>query len=307
MSDSKGYLDKYLPKAKKYIGISASLIFLFFVTSVIIFLWGEKISIQLASDTTKYSEFGEFSGGILASVFSFLTFVLLLLTYYTQKADSESNKELTNKSLGLIRKQNFEDTFFQMVKNLNDLLENTTGSVRTHPQAPEPIKPKGNEYFEKLLEEFKNFYFYTTGDNDTPNQKIGLIKALKEKGDEEKEELIIQEYNEFYHIFYSKHNDQLGHIFRYIHNILKFSEEATKDTQINSKRYVNILQSQLSDSVLALLFYNSISDKSLNSTGEFEFRERLDKYGVFQNLRESNVVDTLYLNLFENTEFRLLN
>jgi hypothetical protein len=73
---------------------------------------------------------------------------------------------------------------------------------------------------------------------------------------------------------------------------------------LHTSVYINILQSQLSDSILALLFYNSISEKSQNSEGEYEFRQRLDKYGFFQNLRKSNVVDDYYLKFFPKTEFK---
>jgi hypothetical protein len=304
MSESKDYFDEHLPKAKFWLKLSSVFVLIFFISAVIIFLWGERLSFQLASDTSKYSQFGDFSGGILASIFSFLTFILLLFTYYHQKADSESNQELTNKSLSLIRKQNFEDTFFQMVKNLNEIIRNTRGSIKATPDSVTPIKPNGNEYFEKLLFAFKNWYKFTSDRYDAPHTKIDLIKASDVDGDEERKE-ILEEYNDFYNNFYERHNDQLGHIFRYIHNILKFSEESLEDTDIDSSQYINILQSQLSDSILALLFYNSISEKSINAEGEFEFRERLDSYEFFQNLRESNLVDDYYLNLFESTNFRL--
>ncbi|NGP90291.1 putative phage abortive infection protein [Fodinibius halophilus] len=304
MSKSQDYFDEYLSKAKFWLKLSLVFVLIFFVSAVIIFLWGERLSFQLASDTSKYSQFGDFSGGILASIFSFLTFILLLFTYYQQKADSESNQELTNKSLSLIRKQNFEDTFFQMVKNLNEIIRNTRGSIKISPQVVSNIKPKGNEYFEKLLVSFKNWYRITSDRYEAPHPKVDLIKDSEVEGDEEKEK-ILEAYNDFYNNFYERHNDQLGHIFRYIHNILKFSEESLEDTDIDSSQYVNILQSQLSDSVLALLFYNSISEKSMNADGEFEFRERLDNYEFFQNLREANLVEEYYLNLFETTNFRM--
>ena len=304
MSESQDYFDEHLPKAKFWLKLSSVFVLIFFISAVIIFLWGERLSFQLVSDTSKYSQFGDFSGGILASIFSFLTFILLLFTYYQQKADSESNQELTNKSLSLIRKQNFEDTFFQMVKNLNEIIRNTRGSIKATPESVNPIKPNGNEYFEKLLFKFKNWYKSTSDRYDAPQPKIELIKASDVEGDEERKE-ILKEYNDFYNNFYEMHNDQVGHIFRYIHNILKFSEKSLEDTDIDSSQYVNILKSQLSDSILALLFYNSISEKSMNVEGEFEFRDRLDNYDFFQNLRESNVVDEYYLNLFPNTNFRM--
>ncbi|WP_370647602.1 putative phage abortive infection protein [Rhodohalobacter sp. 614A] len=62
---------------------------------------------------------------------------------------------------------------------------------------------------------------------------------------------------------------------------MKVLENALEGTEIEPSTYVNILQSQLSDSFIALLYFNAISDYSRNSEDEFEFRNRLDKYEFF--------------------------
>jgi hypothetical protein len=296
-------LERYIPTAKRYLNWSLIIAGSILLFSIIVFLWGKlsTLSFFLPSDTQVYSQYGDFIGGLLASIFSFLTFILLLYTYFNQKADSKSNKKLNENSLELIRKQNFEDTFFQMVQNLNNLISRTSGKALLHHRGTMSFEFDGAEFFEKSLQDFKMWYRKTTDNHDAPYTKIELIKKL---GNENKEEKILEEFNSYYKSFYSRNNDQLGHIFRYVHNILKFSENTLKDTKLHTSVYINILQSQLSDSILALLFYNSISEKSQNSEGEYEFRQRLDKYGFFQNLRKSNVVDDYYLKFFPKTEFK---
>lgn len=286
-------LIRYLPKARKIIFIASVIVAILFIFSIIVFLKGESLSIQYSPDTEKYSQYGNFIGGLLASIFNFLTFILLLFTYFYQRGESEETRALNTQSLTILKKQNFEDTFFKMLDNLIELIKNTSGPIYETPQFNSPTSYEdGLEYFSKLRKEFINWYFITGERHQAPNMRIDIIKHVDLK---DRDELILSAYNDFYDVFFSKHHDRLGHLFRYMHNITKFTETSLVDSEINSSTYINILQSQLSDSFIALLYFNALSNKSKNSKNEFEFRERLDNFNFFENLRKGNKLDDFYI------------
>jgi hypothetical protein len=69
----------------------------------------------------KYSELGEFIGGITVPFFSGSAFILLYLTYTTQRNELIANREFIIKQMSYIDKQQFEAIYFKMM-NTHQLL-----------------------------------------------------------------------------------------------------------------------------------------------------------------------------------------
>lgn len=75
-------------------------------------------------------------------------------------------------------------------------------------------------------------------------------------------------------LYYKEYVDStegnIGYFFRYIFNTVKFVKEQDGNI-IKKQRYINLLQSQLSDEELALLFYDAISPYGKNKKVSMSF------------------------------------
>lgn len=71
----------------------------------------------------KYSELGEFIGGVTAPFFSGSAFILLYKTYTTQRTELYANREFIIKQISHIDKQQFEVVYFKMM-NMHQVITN---------------------------------------------------------------------------------------------------------------------------------------------------------------------------------------
>lgn len=81
-----------------------------------------------------------------------------------------------------------------------------------------------------------------------------------------------------YEIFYSKHNTELGHYFRFIYNILKYIDTSGID---NKTFYSNLLRAQLFDAEVAILYFNSVA-----KFGVQKMKPLVERYAMLKTLDE---------------------
>ena len=87
--------------------------------------------------------------------------------------------------------------------------------------------------------------------------------------------------------------------------VTEYKEE--KDGEEIIKRYLNILQSQMPDEELALLFYSSFSKFAKDSDGKLSFQGILDQYNFFQNIGKDVLIDESHYRFYPKTMFKFLN
>lgn len=86
-----------------------------------------------------------------------------------------------------------------------------------------------------------------------------------------------------YNYLFNKHINLLGHYFRHLYNILEFVEKYANDKSDERKKeiinkYSQFIQAQLSNSELALLFYNGLKfDNMYQKICDFNLIENLAK------------------------------
>ncbi len=68
--------------------------------------------------------------------------------------------------------------------------------------------------------------------------------------------------------------------------------------------YINLIQAQLSNHQLAVLFYNCISNISLDSNKAPLVKELYDNYGLFQNIPQPVLVHPSHQKFYPNTCFK---
>ncbi|WP_431037509.1 putative phage abortive infection protein [Pseudomonas yamanorum] len=225
---------------------------------------------------SSFGEWGDFFGGVLNPILTFLTFMGLLITIVIQQAElKESRKEFKRSADALdeqsksLKKQNFESTFFQMLSlhndivNSVDLLDSESGNVT-----------KGRDCFRVFYTRLARIYRETKGKGKGkyPPESIARLS---------------------YALFWKDHQAELGHYFRYMYNLIKFVDES----EFSQGPYIKLIRAQLSDQELFLLFYNSICDQGQ------KFRKYIEKYELFDNMPTIRILDEKHLTLYPDCSY----
>ena len=226
-----------------------------FVAALVTYAWW--FPGPISSEPQRWAAFGDFLGGTLGALFGLLGLLALLVTIVLQSHElRNSTRELANSVRALeeqgaaVKLQNFERTFFEMVRLHNDI-------VRTI-ERREPGRPPltvGRDCFRALYDEFK-------GIHGTSNAKLtGQGQAR----------IIIDAYD----TFHSRYQHEVGHYFRNLYRTLKLVDES----HVNNKNdYTGILRAQLSSFELTLLFYNA-----LHPVGQ-KMKSLVERYKMLENL-----------------------
>lgn len=226
--------------------------------------------------------FGD-SFGVLTALFSGLAFSGLIITILLQREDLKLQRDdlkLQRDELKETREelkfQNFETTFFQMLRLHNSILESIDiKHIKNH-----TVIASGRDcfsrFYDTLYDLYKPYLFYKT-DND--NDKV-------------KEHI-----NKIYMEFWAKNKQDLGHYFRYLYRIFKYVNESFIDED-TKKLYASTIRAQLSDMETALLFYNCLS-----SHGNEKFKPLVEKYTLFDNLPKELLFEKEHENLYKPSAF----
>lgn len=207
-------------------------------------------------------------GGFLGPILAFLALMALLYSIHYQYVEfQKSTRQLQESAIALnnqnelIQKQNFESTFFQMLKLYNEIIQSITFGKTD--------QVKGRDAIRKIFDTFLLNYFNT--------ELKGWVNTETHKETE-------------YDKFYNDYAHSLGHLFRILYNILKFvnnSEviiekgKSMKDIYMYKKFYIDILRAQLSKYELALLFHNVIYFKR---EGKGKMYSLVMQYNIFKHL-----------------------
>ncbi len=249
-------------------------------------------------DLDKASKLGGFIAGIVGVFWSFAGIILIYATFQEQKK--------------LYIKQKFESSFFNMLNIYHDIVNNTkVGEM------------DGRRFFSYILGKLKDGIVdqntlskLIEGDvnnlisDDPKNSRIKIIDSLKDhhfkqgvneksifeieemdkinSSRSQKNELRKDQVNIIYEGIYKDYQSELGYYFRYIFNIFNFVIKERKKYD-DDKFYINLIQAQMSNDELGLLFYNALSKNARTSKGEYRFFNWLDEYDFFQNIDEKSL------------------
>ncbi|MBA6291060.1 putative phage abortive infection protein [Colwellia sp. MB3u-70] len=242
-------------------GLKGIFIFSVIIGIIAITMYLNNFGGVLSQDHSRWAEFGDFLGGVLNPVFGFLGLLALLLTISLQAKELKLTRdELRNSSEALVAQnetlafQNFENSFFQMLRLHNDIV-NSIDFVRGG-GTRQVVTTTGRDCFPVMATRLKEKY-----------EKINNITDDKE--------LVLKAYE----IFYEEHQIELGHYFRYLYNIFKFIH----NSKIGNKNfYSNLVRAQLSNHELVIIYYNCLSHY-----GNQKFMPLAKEFMLFKNLPES--------------------
>ncbi|MFC3076379.1 putative phage abortive infection protein [Shinella pollutisoli] len=218
-------------------------------------------------------QFGDFIGGTLNPILTFLTFMGLIVTIVLQQqeladtrvelkksADAlEKQSEALDNQLKAIHRQNFEATFFQMLSFHNNLVGAMDIQLRNG------MVIKGRDCF-------KHFY-----------------KSLKEQYEGYLHEDEKKRIEEGHRNFWKEFQQDLAHYYRYLYNIIRFIEESDVDPQ----KYMRIVRALLSNYELAVMFYNGLTKQAEKS------KVYIERYALFDNLPDELLFSGEHMSYYE--------
>lgn len=215
----------------------------------------------LSTILSDWGTFGDYMGGTIGSVLGFASIVVVCYTFIEQ-----NNSQIL---------QQFESTFFNLLSLQIEIKNSIRGNIDMGRKgySSELI---GDVYINKLV-----YYIYANTsqyDYDVDKYKKYLLGRFENL--EQSEQI-------------------LGFYFRHLYHIFKYVDESRIPNKMKSK-YINFLQSQMTDNELQVCFINSFS-----KYGAEKFRPLLSKYNFFENIRSQSAnFDKLKVELYPNTKFK---
>lgn len=235
-----------------------------------------------------------------------------LIFVYLIFQSQESQRRETGKALQL---QRIDSTFFNMLSILNQIVESVEGVFYTGEAYP-TMAPDGSMDAGRAFRQYKGrAYLHELASNfmneDLEQYSFNKISNVFEVPTNFKRRAykpsqfrlwVADEYEKYI----DEHAATLGRYFRYVYTILHYivqQKEAGELTEAETRNYIDLLQAQLSNDELGLLFYHALSKFGLNKNGRDQFRHWLDEYGVLENLDNSYLFHDSHAAFYPRTRF----
>ena len=227
----------------------------------------------ISKDTADWGTFGDYIGGIIGTILSFFSIVLIYATYKNQVENS--------------RLQQFETTFFNLLQNQREILKSIKGYIETSSIVSRGEKASG---YKEASEYIKTISYLINKCFDGATGRFVDDEHRTDTTVLENKEHFYERVNRSYKKIYKDKEAELGHYFRHLYHIFKYVDESKIE---NRKKYIDIIQAQMSDNELHVTFYNGISEY-----GNKRFLPILNKYHFFENLTSRGEIFDKHKKLF---------
>ncbi|OGA57253.1 MAG: hypothetical protein A2710_24340 [Burkholderiales bacterium RIFCSPHIGHO2_01_FULL_64_960] len=209
--------------------------------------------------------FGDFFGGVLNPIFTFLTFFGLIITIVIQRMELRLARQEYAKTVVALNTQAVENTFFNVLDLHHEIVGGLSFNPEVFPESQIDMSTRlagmtrqrksvvsGRSVFTAVLTEVRNR-------SSTPQQAY-----------------------ENYQFLQTKHNGVLGHYFRNLYQALKLIDSYPDESLDRSQKekYASILRSQLSSDELAVLFLNCLA----GMVDGGQFRNLIVRYRMLEHL-----------------------
>ena len=192
----RGIFDRFMSDAD---GNSRENLFWLFVVALCFMVGVLAIGILPVVFAKDWSGYGDFVGGVLGPILTFITFMGLLITIVLQQTElRETRTELAKSAdaldgqLTALTRQNFEATFFQMLTLHNTMVS----SMDIHRK--NQVTLEGRDCFRFFAERLSNIYHYERSSDSIDIKDV-------------------------YADFWNDHHQNLGYYFRYLYYYFPYS------------------------------------------------------------------------------------
>lgn len=213
--------------------------------------------------------FGD-SFGVLTSLFSALAFLGVVLTLSYQREEFKLQKIELEENRKEMQKQGFENSFFQMLKLHNDIL-NSLSQQRAA----------------------VNGTYREEGRAVIKSMQKSLHRNFERKAS--RGQLELKDLQEVFDEFYQSQGYQLAHYFRFLYNIFKFISESNIDEKL---LYSRLARAQISNQELYIIFYNALTPRGM------KFKKYIVEFKMMDNLNPNELFLYAHKNLISDAGFK---
>lgn len=225
--------------------------------------------------------------GAVNSLFSGLAFAGLIYTILLQKnelglqrkeleytrVELRGQKETMQAQNEQLAHQAFEGTFFQMLKQHNELLKSIT-LTSCNPANLDLTVLSGADCFKKSWATYCGAFTVKSENIDLASREIRVKEAF------------LRLWNEF--------EGDFSHYFRSLYNVMKFVHNSDVE---NKKLYTNIVRAQISKFELIVIFYSGIYHS------ESKFTPLIEEYAFLKHLSCKLIFSDLDFQFYQSTAF----
>lgn len=241
--------------------------------------------------TNLSTNIGDFLWGTIGILLTFISTLFMFLTFNFQQRQFKETKDDAFRT-------RFEGTFFNMISMLYNVRAEADRQIAYSTKDEKAnLKSFYISLKKKYEEKIKSDPDFAHAMNDMEKENVlstEIQTALYDLGD-------------FYDKYVQEQKCNAGFYFRFVHNLVTFVLLHWKGRPKDIHMYLNFIQAQMSDEELALVFYDSISNKGLDKNRRYTFKNNLDEYSFLENIPESILLRRCHYKIFPKTIFCFLN
>lgn len=227
------------------------------------------IDLLLIFFTEKGGVFGDFFGGVLNPILTFLTLFGLITTIVIQRQELRLARFEYEKTADALGTQAVETTFFNILDLHHKIVDNIKVDL-------DEIGDRGfaERAVDEIVASVAKFSRRTVFEGRVAFEEI--LEFISHKAESPDE--VLQRYR----IIQTQNNHVLGHYFRNLYQALKVIDGYSEDviSKEQKRKYASILRAQLSTKELALLFINCL--EGVCDSGQF--KNLLIEYSMLEHL-----------------------
>ncbi len=244
--------DKIMKKLKWFTPEKISILliaigFVILVTTSFLFLcnFGHRTT---RIDSEKLDHFGSFISGLVGSLWSLASFILLYVSLQKQKDEAKKTEIALEEQSKTQQLQQFETTFFNLLKYYNEVVDFSEYRVF---HCAEFSSYKGKDAFQHSLQ-FSEPHVHIDPDDEI-NILMHTVPITKEQFEYDKS------------LFFDRYYNTFIPYFKYIKSVFKFMYEAN----INEEHkifYIDLFVQRLDEAELKWIIFHCSKDSSLKET-----------------------------------------
>lgn len=259
-NEKESILERLLQRKWTYIVLTL----VFFAISFLCFKWGHPFHMfnkDYIIDHGLFGTFGDFFGGVLGTIFTLISVLLVVRTFRHQQIVTRDNQELQ-------KAQQFNDLFFELihlyqseVKELNGVLERIVDVQRDEAKEDnikikkERIQYNDKDFFDEEKQIIQNKY------RNLKSYENNVSKAIN-----------------YYMLFYTENHSKMAAYFRTLYRIYELIDKTSLINEQRKKEYAKIVRAQLTESELFFLRYNAMAPYG------HQFIGYINKYHILKHL-----------------------
>lgn len=228
--------------------------------------WGKSI----IADTTKWSEFGGYIGGVLGPAFGLVSIYLLLDTLRLQKQTLAETQKFQVEQQRSSSKQSFEQTFFAWLHSFRDIVTTISYEFQNTSTGPSALKRIWDHWMSNdRISSGEHYAALTQSLQTVRNRTEGLNSSASD--------LLAEAVKAAFQKMYAAERHNIASMIRTLYRLIKWIDSS--DLLVTEKHdYVGIARSQISSIELQFLFLNVLSRRGN------KFSTLINKYALFDNL-----------------------